>query len=160
MRQKTAVLCLRSIVPSTQYLLPRDSVPQSRKLQVFRPWAQLTSKPPCPGAPTAELVGKRGHKRALERQNDGGAAPKTPRCERGSASKSCVEDCQAKEPRGTPSTNLGPSSGLPGVGGRGVEARLRTPDWIDAGGTATASAGAPKLAAMETNRIASGSRFI
>ena len=77
--QKTVDLWLRPIVPSTQYLLPRDSVPQSGKLQVFRPWAQLTSRPPCSAAPTPGLVGKREHRRAPERQKDGGAAPKKPR---------------------------------------------------------------------------------
>ena len=48
-----------------------------------------------------------------------------------------------------------------------MEARGRTPDWITTGGTATAGIGAPKLAAgigvmatLETERIASGSRFI
>ena len=48
-----------------------------------------------------------------------------------------------------------------------MEARGRNPGWIAAGGTSTASIGAPKLVAgngvmatMETERIASGSRFI
>ena len=35
--QKTQVLCMHTLVPSTQYLLPRDSVLQSRKLAVFGP---------------------------------------------------------------------------------------------------------------------------
>jgi len=81
--QKTEVLCLRPIVPNTQYLLSRDSVPQSRKLQVFRPWAQLASRPPCSAAPTLRVVGKRGHKRAPEKQKDGGAAPKKSRWREG-----------------------------------------------------------------------------
>ena len=161
--QKTAVLCLRPIVPSTQYLLPRDSVPQSRKQQVFRPWAQLTSRPPCSAAPTAGLVGKRGKKR----QKDGGAVPKTPSIGRGYASQSRGEDCQAKEHGDTPSKNLGPSSGLPGVGGGCVDARGKTTDWVVAGCTVTAGIGAPKfaagtgvMAALETERIASGLRFV
>ena len=35
--QKTLVLCLHTLVPITQYLLPRDSVLQSRKLADFGP---------------------------------------------------------------------------------------------------------------------------
>ena len=87
--------------------------------------------------------------------------------ERGDASQSNEEDCHAKEPGGTPSTELGPSSGLLGVGGRGAGTRLLEPSRVAAGGTGGAWRGAPKkaagtgvIAARETERIASGSRFI
>ncbi len=70
---------------------------------------------------TRELVGKRGHRRAPERHKGGGAAPSNKKERKeGGTLQSYEEDCQAKEPGGTPSTKLGASSRLPGVGGGGA----------------------------------------